>query len=358
MYTINRDSFIYAALVIVLSLNVNLYGQVINDGIEHRIELMINSSISSSTADCTLQWECLNHQLTKKCIQYHNDQWFYLKTSNLDKYYLNISNQNCRDIRGIQLLVIGGIACEPESYKVMKCISLGNQDDIFITLDGLENQKEYLILVDGYLHDFCAFDIQFSDKPKGIPISEKAVVDLSTKLLADYHVEVSWSVPDTIASLVNKYELYRLNETAFKSEKVHEINQSYNAYGIPRLDYVIDDVIPDYGKFYYNVIGVGDNDRMLISKLLIHYPRPKSDDKESKNWIEVDLHYPKACKLKISIFDAKNHSLLYWMNFNYSSENRFFEYFIKEYRDEGITNYRIDILNLETDEKSSQLIIK
>ena len=171
-------------------------------------------------------------------------------------------------------------------------------------------------------------------------------------------VEVGWRVPDTIASLVKKYEVYRLNETAFKSEKVHEINQSYNTHGIPRLDYVIDEVLPDYGKFYYKVIGVGDNDRMLISNSLIQYPRPKSDDKELKNWLEVDLNYPKGCKLKISIFDAKNHSLLYWMNFNYSSENRFFEYFIKDYRDEGITNFRIDILNLETGEKTSQLIIK
>ena len=358
MYTINRGSFIFVAFVFILSLNLNLHGQVINDNIEHRIELMLNSSISSSTVDCTLQWECLNHQLTKKCIQYHNDQWFFLKTSNLDKYYLNISNQKCRDVRGVQLLVIDGIACEPENYKVMKCVSLGNQDDIFIALNGLENQKEYLVLVDGYLHDFCAFNIQFSDKPKGIPITENAVASLSTQLLAEYHIEVSWSVPDTIASLVKKYEVYRMNETAYKSEKVHEINQSYNAHGIPRLDYVVDDVIPDYGKFYYKIIGAGVIDRMLISKSLIYYPRSKSDDKESKNWLKVELHYPKACKLKISIFDAKNHSLLYWMNFNYSSENRFFEYFIREYTDEGITNYRIDILNLETNEKSSQYIIK
>jgi len=96
----------------------------------------------------------------------------------------------------------------------------------------------------------------------------------------------------------------------------------------------------------------------LISKSSVHYPRPKSKDNESKYWLELDLHYPKACRLKISIFDPKNQSLLYWTNISYDSENTLFEHFIKDYQEEGTSKFRIEILNLETQEKTNQLIIK
>ncbi len=54
---------------------------MINDNIENRLELKMNEPRKSNTADCTLQWGCLNHALTKKLIQYHNDQWFFFKSN-------------------------------------------------------------------------------------------------------------------------------------------------------------------------------------------------------------------------------------------------------------------------------------
>ena len=119
-----------------------------------------------------------------------------------------------------------------------------------------------------------------------------------------------------------------------------------------------EDILPDYGKFYYKVIGFGDHDRILISNISIQNTRPKSHDPESMYWLELELQYPNACKLKISIYDAKNYSLLNWYNFNYTLENSLFETYIKDYIDEGIFSYRIEVMNLDTKEKINHLIQK
>jgi len=255
-------------------------------------------------------------------------------------------------------LIIDGDPCIPESYKIKKCISLGNHDDVFIALDSLENQKEYMVLVDGYLHDFCAFNLELADKPKGIPLTKQGLVNLGMKPIADFHFELSWRIPDSIANLVRSYEVYRRHETEYKSKKVHEIQQGFNAYGKPRLDYGIDEILPDYGWYYYKIIGVEDQDKILISKSLFHYPKPNLKGSESKNWLELDMHYPKPCKLKISIYNATRQSLLYWSNFRYSTENSFFEHYIKEYIDDGVFYFRIEVENLETNEKKNHLILK
>ena len=334
------------------------YSQVENDNIENRIQLVLNKLASSSTTDCTLQWKCLNQRLTAKCIQYHNDQWYYFRTGNQDKYYLNISGQDCRDLRGVQLVIIDGEPCEPESYKILKCISLGTQNDVFVELDSLENQKEYMVLIDGYLHDFCSFNIEFSDKPKGLPLEEEELVNMEIKPAGENHVKIYWSIPDTIANELRYYEVYRRHESKFKSRKIHEVNQGFNAYGTKQLDYVCEDILPDYGKFYYKVIGVGDHGRIFISKISIQNKKPKSLDPESKYWLELELQYPDACKLKIAIYDAKNYSLLNWHNFNYTLENSLFETYIKDYIDEGIFFYRIEVINLDTKERINHLIQK
>ncbi|MEQ6118893.1 hypothetical protein [Reichenbachiella sp. MALMAid0571] len=119
--------------------------QVTNDNIENRIELLPNNTLTSKAEGCTVQWQCVDESLTGKEIEYHNDQWFYFNTGSLDNYFLNISNQRCRDLRGVQLVVIDGEPCKPETYNIVSCVSLATQDDIFIELQYLKTEYSYLI---------------------------------------------------------------------------------------------------------------------------------------------------------------------------------------------------------------------
>lgn len=331
--------------------------QPVNDDIEDRIKLYLNKEIISTTTDCTLQWNCLNQGLTYTCIQYHNDQWFFFKTGQQNTYYLNVSGQECRDLRGVQILVIDGIPCQPESYQVISCISLGNHDDVFIELDSLGHNRTYLVLVDGYLHDFCTFQLEFSDTPKGMPLANQGLIDMSVNPIAEYRYRLGWIVPDSAAHTMKSYEVYRRHESKFKSSMIHVIPKNYNAYGEPKHDYVLEDSLTKYGMFHYTILGVGEGRRTLISRALIQIPEPESSE-TSNDWLELRLDYPKSCKLKISVYDNKGHSLLYWTKFNYTSDENLFEYYIKDYISEGISSFRIEVLNLQSNEKKNYILLK
>lgn len=346
--------------------------QVINDNIENRLELKMNEPLGSVTTDCTLQWKCLNHALTKKMIMYHNDQWFFFKTTQLDRYFINISDQECRDLRGVQLMVIHGEACVPDSYKIVDCVSLGNQDDVFLELDNLEPNEEYLVLIDGYLHDFCGFDIEFSDTPRGMPIDEKAISSMSATSTSDFLIALHWSVPDSITDLISRYEVYRRQELEYKSTKIYEVEQGFNSRGVPLLDYDFEDVLPDYGKYQYKIMGIGDHNRLLVSTVSKNYhhiwradtnPLNNSQNIDSISedpayWLEVDLNYPKPCKLKITIFDASSQRLLKRYDFVYNAINTSFKAYIKGFKEKGIFSYRIEIVNEKSNEKRSYIMMK
>ena len=55
-------------------------------------------------------------------------------------------------------------------------------------MDSLEIGKEYLVQVDGYLNDFCAFVIEVSDPQKGLRLVEKVTVQAGAEILNDQKV--------------------------------------------------------------------------------------------------------------------------------------------------------------------------
>lgn len=363
--------FIITCAILILTF-IESDGQVINDNIEQRLELKLNKPLLSNTTDCTLQWNCLNHALTKKLIQYHNDQWFFFRSADKDQLFINISGQKCRDMRGVQIMLIQGIACAPESYKILECVSLGDQDDVFLNLKNLYPNQVYLVLIDGYLNDFCSFEIELSDAPKGFPVKDVGLVEMEADSDSDPGVNISWTIPDSISNLVRRYDVFRKYLLEYKSQLVHSIPQGFNAKGTAKLDYIVEDILPDFGDYQYQIIGLGDKDRVLIAKKSMSYRRPPNYQEDSfdsietdtsridinQSWLEIELDYPKACKLKVSIYDAATQSLLAHIPFSYNPAIGRFRTDITKYKEKGISYYRIEVVNVKTGEKASHLIMK
>ena len=73
-----RKKAVIVLLSAVTLLQSNVCAQVANDNIQHRLELPTDgNALVSNTTGCTVQWACVDQRLTGKCIQYHNDQWFF-----------------------------------------------------------------------------------------------------------------------------------------------------------------------------------------------------------------------------------------------------------------------------------------
>lgn len=224
--------------------------QVVNDDIERRLVLRPEQTLTSSTTDCTVQWSCVDEALTGKCIQYHNDQWFEFTPTAAGRYYVNIGGQKCRDTRGVQLVVLTGEPCQPSTYQVLSCTSLGTQDDVFFPLEGLRAGQRYLLNVDGYLNDFCSFALTVSSQPKGLPVAEPTATE--TVFTPTHLVTLNWTLPDSVSA--TKSHILRREARQKRAQAIGEQPVIRSVYGGQQADYALTDTLPGPGRYHYQVI--------------------------------------------------------------------------------------------------------
>ena len=230
--------------------------QVPNDNIENRRVLQAEETITSSTAGCTVQRGCVDERLTGKCIEYHNDQWFEFRPAVAGTYYVNIGGQRCRDVRGVQLVVLTGTPCQPATYRILSCTSFGTQDDLFVPLPNLRAGQPYLLDVDGYLKDYCTFTLQVSGRARGLPVTAPPAVPQGPPAMSRV-VSLSWEVPDSLraarACRVLRRELHE-----FRAREVARIELTTNAFSQRRAAYTITDTLPTPGQYLYQIVAEGE----------------------------------------------------------------------------------------------------
>lgn len=238
-------------LIVYCSLFVTR-AQVPNDDIERRQELKLNQTIRSNTTGCSVQWSCVDEKLTGKCIEYHNDQWFAFTPRAAGRYYVNIGGQKCRDTRGVQLVVLTGTPCQPATYRVLSCTSLGSQDDVFVTLDSLRAGQPYLLNIDGYLKDFCQFTLAVSDKPQGVPAlalpALAAAVPSQSKLFT-----LRWLLPDSLGTAA-RFRVLRREAHEFRAAPLAEVPVTRTTYGANQTEYAWTDTLTAPGRYLYQVV--------------------------------------------------------------------------------------------------------
>lgn len=226
--------------------------QVPNDDIENRQQLRLNEAISSNTTGCTVQWRCVDEKLTGKCIEYHNDQWFEFTPRTTGRYYVNIGGQKCRDTRGVQLVVLTGQPCQPATYRVLSCTSLGSQDDVFITLDSLQAGQPYLLDVDGYLKDFCQFSLAVSDKPQGVPALAPPPVSTVVPV-TNSRFTLRWTLPDSL-SATRQFRVLRREAAQFRAAPMATVPVARTTYGANTTEYAWTDSLTAPGRYLYQVL--------------------------------------------------------------------------------------------------------
>lgn len=241
------------SLLLFVPLIFTAKAQVPNDDIENRRALRVEEIITSNTTGCTVQRECVDERLTGKCIQYHNDQWFEFTPATAGRYYINIGSQKCRDVRGVQLVVLTGQPCQPATYRILSCISLGTQDDVFVTLDSLRAGQPYLLDVDGYLKDYCQFTLQVSSQAVGMPVSYLPPNPTRVLPTASRVVQLSWKLPDSLAAAPG-FRIMRREVHDYRSTEVTLVPVRRDTYGQAETAYTATDTLPKPGTYDYQVV--------------------------------------------------------------------------------------------------------
>jgi hypothetical protein len=257
------------------------FAQVSNNDIENRSKLEINKPMQSSTDGADVQWKCINKALTNKCLVYHNDQWFTFSVDKDGDYFINIASQKCRDSKGVQLIIIEGNPCETSTYRILECIPQVRTEDVFVHVPKLKAKTSYLVNVDGFLGDFCSFDIELSDKPKGLP---RTPVNLDT-LEIDSRLEnkvatIEWTINEQMAKEITEFRIFR-QVGKNRADAVGDISLGRNAYGVVSNKYKFSDTLKAPGVYKYGIYGIRERDNMplLLSERQFKVDQPVSTRK-------------------------------------------------------------------------------
>jgi hypothetical protein len=258
---------------VVMTFSIRLLGQQIaNDDIQNRIILEIGSlAISSKTNNSTVQADCISKSLTKKCLNYHNDQWFAFTPKQNNVAYLLIQKQKCRDLKGVQVVVLEGDPCKTSTYKVKKCIDFSDQADFFVVLDSLINGTEYLINIDGFLGDHCSFEILLTDKSVGLPIDVPALSGCHGDLMQkDSIVKLSWNFPQHADQEPVQFLIYRKKsgETASKHIRLQNHDNSLSAV---TSSCSVTDTLHEHGSYVYTIYMTHGEKVASIKKFVVQF---------------------------------------------------------------------------------------
>lgn len=323
----------------------NGMAQVPNDNIENRLELPLNQWHTSRTDDCTVQWGCVDKALTGKCIDYHNDQWFYFKSAPTGgTHYINIARQACRDVRGVQLVVMDGTPCQTNTYQILTCVSLANQDDVFAQLDSLRPNHTYLINVDGYLHDYCRFEIQVSGQSNGIPVNKKDMGTVKANMAGNV-VKLDWTVDEEMAAQVNEFQVFRRHQQDVRSQQVVSLPLNRNAAGSYQDTYHAQDSVSKAGLYIYKIIGLtAEGNRIMVGE----WQQMVTQKNVVNAYVTIPLKFQKNTSVTLLIYNAAAHSLAEKTGLTLRETNQTVRYYAGYLVQKGIRTLRIKAVDNKT----------
>jgi hypothetical protein len=273
-----------------------------NNDIQHRIKLELDgTAATSTTAHSTVQPGCINKNLTKKCLIYHNDQWFSYTPNSTESAYVIIQNQKCRDLKGVQLVVLEGDPCKTPSYRLKKCIDFTDRADFFVVLDSLVAGKEYLINVDGFLGDACAFDISIKTQPDGLPMQVPTRENKSLHYSQqDSIITLHWSIDQPDANILRGFFIYRKKFGETKSDEL-KTPSVLNALGSPARDYSLTDTLHGYGEYTYHIYMNSGYAIVQLQQVTIQHKSPSYFKVFPRYKQQIDFYVQQAGIVRIGI---------------------------------------------------------
>lgn len=349
-----KSKFIFLVLrfgfnFLFLTIAFRLSAQVVNNSIRDRLELKLNGqSTPSSTANSTVEWSCINKVLTKKCLVYHNDLWFHFTPPVSGKYFLNLSSQQCKNLFGVQMIVIEGNPCEIKTYKILQCIPKIFQDDAFVQLDSLKANTLYLVNIDGFLGDFCEFNIQFSTRPAGLPQQNTSLDTLNLEAQSNGKlILLKWRANQLLMDDISHFEVHRLKKGEAKSNLTSIISAKGNALGNFVEDYSMYDTLSTSGIYQYKIIGVERNSegRVFLDQVNIHFkPTPSKE-----LLVKIPFKFDSKGRVEVFVINKSDNELLDYSVYEYvTPESRSIN--LTKFFDYGIRNFWIKIRHTKSKE--------
>ncbi|MBL3655479.1 hypothetical protein [Fulvivirga sediminis] len=332
-------------LIIIISLGCKYScSQSPNDDMARAQLLEIGKQVASNTQNNTVEQACIDESLTDKCIKYHNDQWYFFYTEEFTHLYINIQRQQCRDLLGVQLVVLEGELCAPDTYSIVDCVSLATQDDIYVELKELKAHNRYWLVVDGYLHDFCSFEIELAPEPKGFSAQQLNMLHNYQSVMEGSHVTLNWSIPDSVLVNSSSTLVYKRAKDVFRYSLLAEVPIKYNAFGTAQKQYSYTDSLKRPGYYYYRLVLQNNSGKKY------YVAESSYRITESKDKILVPLDCKRDDQIVMEVRDEQGGEPIDIFKFYYSqAEHQPFVLFTETYKKKGIKYLEIKVANRDDD---------
>jgi hypothetical protein len=323
------------------------FGQVLNNQISKRFQLVLDETpIVSTTANSSVEWQCINKALTNKCIVYHNDQWFTFSVANNGSYYINLSNQICRKNLGTQLILIEGNPCEIETYRIRKCIPQLPRENSYVKVDSLKAGITYLINIDGFLADECDFAIQVSTKPFGFPLpaQQRDTIEAKAEIKKEI-VNLTWFIEENRTSSIRSFKVLRTSAKEAKGKEVNHQSLIRNTFGAYELRYALTDTLPRPGLYMYKIFGeqTDSGELVLLTTESARYQtKPVSESIQIQKEITLALNFETGFPFKVVVIDPLTSDELYkYQNRFEKAKDSSFKVDLSEFIDKGKKEFMI-----------------
>jgi hypothetical protein len=350
----------HCLLLAILICTGTAFGQVSNNEIKYRLKLALDGGwFQSSTDNASVEWDCINKKITSTCLVYHNDQWFTIIPPVTGSYYINIANQKCDNLQGVQIVVLEGDPCKIDSYQLKMCVSYTDQSDMFVKMDSLIGGKEYMVNIDGFLGDQCEFTIQFSSVSKGIPVQIRALKRMPLKISQrDSVIGLNWSVPDTLIYKINRFAIYRKLDKEKAAVHLKTFPLKRNAYGETESTYSLFDTLRKEGQYAYSIYGYTQDDQMsLLVREHFFYRSTERSAQIHQRRAVIPYNSPKTGMLSVKIIDVRNKKQLFMTSRRAVKGKNTLVLDLTEYIERGVYGYKI-IIGDNTFEQELQYKVK
>jgi hypothetical protein len=147
---------------------------------------------------------------------------------------------------------------------------------VFVTLDGLRAGQPYLLDVDGYLKDFCAFNLAVSRQSRGVPALAPpplAAVEPATSRSFTLH----WQLADTLGA-VRQFRVLRREAGDFRASSQAVVAVASTTYGGAGSSYSWTDSLAVPGRYLYQVVAeTADTAPVLVQQQWYAFSSIKPD---------------------------------------------------------------------------------
>jgi hypothetical protein len=211
----------------------------------------------------------------------------------------------------------------------------------------MQRDTRYLVNIDGFLGDFCDFNIQLSSRPAGL---SRFARNLDTLKLSSSNnkniVTLRWTLQKPYDDNIDAFEIYRSQKGA-RLTMVGNVPAEFNALGVVQSDYAFIDTLSSENNYTYEIIGLLNNGtKEILDRHTTNFYR---GDRANGQTLNISLDFKEGTSVQMLLIDKYADKILRQLAIEFrKAQDHSQRIYVGNYIEMGIRNFIVRIVNGKT----------